>query len=68
MTPLRKIVLEEPQRRNYSDDTIRHYLRTVEDFAEHFGTRPDKLGLDELRQYQPYLLARQGFQFLTVQI
>jgi hypothetical protein len=54
------MMLEELQRRNYSDDTIRDYLRTVEDFTEHFGTRPDKLGLDELRQYQAYLLARQG--------
>ena len=56
MTQLRKMMLEELQRRNYSDDTIRHYLRTVEEFAKHFGTRPDKLGLDELRQYQAYLL------------
>jgi hypothetical protein len=40
------MMLEELQRRNYSDDTIRHYLRTVEDFAKHFGTRPDMLGLD----------------------
>jgi integrase/recombinase XerD len=44
------------QRRNYSDDTIRNYLRTVEEFAKHFGRRPEKLGLDELRQYQAYLL------------
>ena len=56
MTQLRKMMLEELQRRNYSDDTIRQYLRTVEDFAKHFGTRPDKLGLDQLRQYQAYLL------------
>ena len=50
------MMLEELQRRNYSDDTIRHYLRTVQEFAKHFGTRPDKLGLDELRRYQAYLL------------
>src|SRR5260370_3950739 len=50
------MMLEELQRRDYSDDTIRNYLRTVEEFAKHFGRRPDKLGLDELRQYQAYLL------------
>jgi hypothetical protein len=35
VTHLRKIMLEEPQRRNYSDSTIRHYLHWVEEFARH---------------------------------
>jgi integrase/recombinase XerD len=56
VTRLRQMMLEELQRRNYSDTTIRHHLRTVEEFAQHFGKSPDKLGLDELRQYQAYLL------------
>jgi site-specific recombinase XerD len=56
MTALRKRMLEELQRRNYSDHTIRHHLRSVTEFAEHFGKPPDKLGLDELRSYQVYLL------------
>ena len=47
MTHLRKIMLEELQRRNYSDSTIRHYLHWVEEFARHFDTSPDKLGLDD---------------------
>jgi site-specific recombinase XerD len=50
------MMLEELQRRNYSDTTIRHYLQTVEDFGRHFGKPPDQLGLEELRQYQAYLL------------
>jgi hypothetical protein len=49
------MMLEELQRRNYSDHTIRHHLRSVTEFAEHFGKPPDKLGLDELRSYQVYL-------------
>jgi integrase/recombinase XerD len=56
VTRLRQMMLEELQRRNYSDTTIRHYLQTVEDFARHFGKPPDQLGLEELRQYQAYLL------------
>jgi integrase/recombinase XerD len=56
VTHLRRIMLEELQRRNYSDGTIRRYLRAVEDFARHFGKSPDKLSLDHLRTYQAFLL------------
>jgi len=56
VTRLRKMMLEELQRRNYSAITTRNYLRVVTDFAKHFGKSPDKLGLNELRTYQAYLL------------
>ena len=56
MTRLRTMMLEELQRRNYSAITTRNYLRVVADFAKHFGRSPDKLGLNELRTYQAYLL------------
>ena len=56
MTHLRKMMLEELQRRNYSAITTRNYLRVVADFAKHFGKSPDKLGLNELRTYQAFLL------------
>ena len=56
MTRLRKMMLEELERRNYSAGTARRYLRFVERFAQHFGKSPDKLGPDHLRSYQAYLL------------
>ena len=49
MAHLRKTMLEELQRRNYSDSTIRHYLGFVERFAHHFDKSPDKLGPDHMR-------------------
>ena len=56
MTHLRRMMLEELERRNYSPSTIRYYLRFVERFAQHFGKSPDKLGPEHLRRYQAYLL------------
>ena len=56
MTHLRKMMLEELERRNYSQGTIHCYVRFVERFAKHFGKSPDKLGPDHLRIYQAYLL------------
>jgi integrase/recombinase XerD len=56
VTRLRKMMLEELQRRNYSAITTRNYLRVVTEFAKFFGEPPDRLGLNELRTYQAYLL------------
>ena len=56
MTHLRRKMLEELERRNYSQGTTQRYLRFVVRFAQHFGKSPDKLGPDNLRSYQAYLL------------
>jgi hypothetical protein len=45
VTHLRKIMLEELQRRHYSQGTTRYYVRHVERFARHFNCSPDRLGL-----------------------
>jgi len=63
--PLRQM-LEELQRRNYSASTIRHYLRIVEDFSNHFGKRPDELGLEHIRSYQAHLLKKRNQSASTV--
>jgi integrase/recombinase XerD len=58
VTRLRKMMLDELQRRNFSEDTIRHYIRTVEDFARHFNCPPDRLGLRHIREYQAELFQK----------
>ena len=56
MTHLRKLMLEELQRRNYSQTTVTSYINIVAAFAKHFQQPPDQLGAAEIRQYQLYLL------------
>ena len=55
MTQLRKKMLEELERRNYAHRTAKTYLRIVRDFAQHFHQPPDKLGPEQIRQYQAFL-------------
>src|SRR3974377_571857 len=66
VTQPRKMMLEELQRRNYSNDTIRHHLRAVEEFATYYQKPRDKLGLNELRSYQAYLLKERKLAVGTV--
>ena len=58
MTRLRKMMLEELQRRNYSQHTTRCYIRTVEDFARRFNRPPDCLGPRHIREYQAELFQK----------
>ena len=58
VTHLRKMMLEELQRRNYSQSTKRHYIQTVEDFARRFNCSPDRLGLRHIREYQAELFQK----------
>ena len=49
------MMLEELERRNYSQSTTRTYLRTIEDLARYFKRPPDQLEPEHIRQYQAYL-------------
>ena len=58
MTRLRKMMLEELQRRNYAQHTTRSYIRTVEDFSRRFNCSPDRLGPRHIREYQAELFQK----------
>ena len=68
MTHLRKIMLEELQRRNYAQSTVGYYVRAVEGFAKHFGKAPDQLNREHLREYQAYLLRERKLEPRTVKL
>ena len=58
MTHLRKMTLEELERRNYSQATARAYIGAIRRFATHFHRSPDQLGPIEIREYQLHLYQR----------
>src|ERR1700746_1008217 len=51
-------MLEELQRRHYSEGTHHYSLRPVERFARHFNCARDLLGPQHIRQYQAYLFTK----------
>jgi integrase/recombinase XerD len=53
-------MLEDLQIRNYAPTTVAAYIRSVAEFAKHFGKSPDLLGSEEIREYQLYLIKEKG--------
>jgi integrase/recombinase XerD len=66
VTQLRQKMLEELQRRNYSHRTAKTYIRIVREFASYFHQPPDKLGPEQIRQYQAYLFQAKKLAPATV--
>ncbi len=58
MSPLRQRMLDDMRLRNFSTGTQRSYIHYVADFATHYWITPEKLGLDDIRNYQLYLIER----------
>src|SRR5260370_5377015 len=48
-------MLDELQRRNYAQNTVRAYIHAIEDFAKYFHRSPDRLGPEHIREYRLHL-------------
>jgi integrase/recombinase XerD len=66
VTHLRKMMLEELQRRNYSQKTTEAYLHGVWEFAKYFHRSPDELGPEHIRQFQAHLFGERKLAANTV--
>jgi integrase/recombinase XerD len=66
VTQLRKMMLEELERRNYAQSTTRAYVHTIEDLARYFKRPPDQLGPEHIREYQAYLFRERKLSPNTV--
>ena len=66
MTHLRRMMLEELQRRNYAPSTVEAYTSALRDFAKYFNKPPDQLGPEHIWQFQLHLLRDQKLAANTV--
>ena len=58
LSPLRRRMIEDTTIRNLSPATQRSYISAVSKFSRHFRRSPDRLGLDEVRDFQVHLVAK----------
>ena len=58
LSPLRRRMIDDMTIRNLSPATQRSYLHAVAKFSRHFGRAPDRLGLDDVRDFQVHLVAQ----------
>ena len=56
MTPLRQRMLDDMQLRNFCPETQRNYVYHMAGLARFYRTSPESLNLEEIREYQLYLI------------
>lgn len=55
MTPLRQRMIQDLQLRGYSDRTVEAYVRSVAQLAKFYGTSPDRIVEEQVREYLLHL-------------
>jgi integrase/recombinase XerD len=65
MTELRQRMLEDLRIRNYAPATVKCYIHAVAEFAKHFHQPPDRLGPEEIRAWQLFLLNEKQVKLST---
>ena len=68
MTKLRQRMLEDMTICNLSAHTQKRYLDRVAAFAQYFGRSPERLGPEEIRRYQLYLIQEKQLSASTLTV
>ena len=58
VSPLRRRMIDDMSLRNLSPATQRSYLHAVTKFSRYHGRSPDRLGLEDVRAFQVYLVSQ----------
>ena len=63
MTPLRKRMIRELELQRKAPDTVSSYVKDVEELARYYGRSPDKISIEEIRDYMRYLIVEKKFSY-----
>jgi integrase/recombinase XerD len=58
VSPLRRRMIDDMSLRNLSPATQRSYIHAVKWFSRYHGRSPDRLGLEDVRAFQVYLVSQ----------
>jgi integrase/recombinase XerD len=58
VSPLRRRMIDDMTLRNLSPATQRSYLHAVTKFSRYFRRSPERLGLEDVRAFQVYLVSQ----------
>jgi len=56
ISKLRQRMIEDMRMRKFGEKTRYHYVRAVKQFAKYLGRSPDTASVEDLRNYQLYLV------------
>jgi len=67
MTPLRQRMLEDMQVRGFAPTTRYTYIRSINQFAQHFGRSPERLSAEDARAFLVYLITEADVSYGMLQ-
>jgi len=65
MTPLRQKMIRELELQRKSPRTIEAYVAAVADLARFYGRSPDRISIEEIRDFLHYVITQRKCAFST---
>jgi hypothetical protein len=65
MTPLRAKMIRELELHRKSPSTVEAYVAAVADLAQHYGRSPERISVEEIRDFLHHLITQRRVAFST---
>jgi integrase/recombinase XerD len=66
MTPLRQQMIRELQLHRKAPDTVKSYVKAVEELARHYGRSPDQISKEQVRDFLHHAIVQRKLACSTV--